>query len=150
LGVPLIIDAGSWSDSVKTLSALADHVIASEQCARAALATSDDITTVEPNALRLAFGVSAQTTLIVTLGPRGLLWSRGSDHGAMPSIQVHTVDSTGAGDAFHGAYAYYLAKGLPFEQILRLASAAGAIACTKQGAWPAVATHQELIQLTES
>jgi sulfofructose kinase len=57
------------------------------------------------------------------------------------------VDTTGAGDAFHGAYALGLARGLPLAEILRLASAAGALACTRAGAWPALARADELTRL---
>jgi sulfofructose kinase len=52
----------------------------------------------------------------------------------MAAFAVRAVDSTGAGDAFHGAFALGLARGMAWPDLLRYASAAGALACTHVGA----------------
>lgn len=44
------------------------------------------------------------------------------------------VDTTGAGDAFHGALAAGVAQGMAWLDLLRFASVAGALCCTKHGA----------------
>ena len=82
--------------------------------------------------------------MVVTLGPRGLLWQTPAASGTLPAFSIDASDTTGAGDAFHGAYALALARNLPLPETLRYASAAGALACTRSGAWPALARTAEL------
>ena len=143
---PLVLDAGSWSDSIRALAPRADHLVASEACARSALGGRDPAD-VPPTVLRAALGARAGSAVVVTLGPRGLVWSSPGASGAMPAFRINAIDTTGAGDAFHGAYALALARGLPAQQRLRLASAAGALACTRPGAWPALARSAEIDSL---
>ena len=51
----------------------------------------------------------------------------------MPSIKVKALDSTGAGDIFHGAFVYGIAKGFDLEKAVRYANLAGAISVTRIG-----------------
>ncbi len=51
----------------------------------------------------------------------------------MPAFPVHTVDTLGAGDAFHGAFTLAVAEGQPLEQAMRFASATAALKCTRFG-----------------
>lgn len=146
ISAPLVLDAGSWSDSIRALAPRADHLVASEACARSALGGRDPAD-VPPTVLRAALGARAGSAVVVTLGPRGLVWSSPGASGAMPAFRINAIDTTGAGDAFHGAYALALARGLPAQQRLRLASAAGALACTRPGAWPALARSAEIDSL---
>jgi len=65
-----------------------------------------------------------------------LIWRKGVESGSLPAFPVEAVDSTGAGDAFHGAYAAALALDMPWLDTLRFASAAGAACCERLGARP--------------
>ena len=76
--------------------------------------------------------------VVITLGERGLIWSRHGERGAMPAFDVEAIDTTGAGDAFHGAFALGLARNLPWPDLLRFASAVGALTCCQLGARPAL------------
>jgi sulfofructose kinase len=69
----------------------------------------------------------------VTLGADGLLWQlRGQPVQRMEGFKVpHVVDTTGAGDTFHGALALAWADGQPPVAALRFASAAAALKCTQ-------------------
>ncbi len=76
--------------------------------------------------------------VVVTLGAAGALWN-GTDvslHVAAPSVRV--VDTTGAGDAFVGALAAALDRGATPVRALRRGVAAGSLACTANGAQPAL------------
>ncbi|TAG29212.1 MAG: carbohydrate kinase [Verrucomicrobia bacterium] len=138
----LVLDAGSWTAAVQTLAAEADHVVASEACARAALGSRDP---ADPTLdLHSALGARKVATVVVTLGARGVVWCAAGSRGAREAFPVDEVDTTGAGDGFHGAYAFGLARGLSLPACLRLASAAGALACTRLGAWSAVARRAEI------
>lgn len=61
-----------------------------------------------------------------------------------PRLKVKTVDATGAGDAFAGAFAAGLAEGLPLERIGRLANAAAALSTTRIGAQEALPTRRQV------
>ena len=140
LGAPLVLDAGSPGDSVRELAAAADHVVASEAYARALLGGRDPA----DRDADLASLARPGATVVVTLGARGVAWQTPFAHEVRPAPRIQAVDTTGAGDAFHGAYALGLALGLPLSEMLRQASAAGALACTRPGAWPALPSAAEL------
>ena len=62
----------------------------------------------------------------------------------VPGFRVPVVDTTAAGDAFNAALAVGLAEGMPLPAAVRFANAAGALACTKMGAIPAMPTRAEV------
>ena len=69
----------------------------------------------------------------VTQGSAGALWSDGGTAHHVPAFSVRAIDTLGAGDVFHGAFAVGVAQGLDTESALRLASAAAAIRCARGG-----------------
>ncbi|MFP1630451.1 ribokinase [Zhengella sp. ZM62] len=77
-------------------------------------------------------------TVIVTLGSAGALAMTPEGSIAVPSLPVTPVDTVGAGDTFCGYFAAALDRGLILEDALRLAAAAGSLACLKPGAQPAI------------
>ncbi len=125
---PSVLDGGSWHPGTEQLLPLVDYPVCSEKFA-AQFAGGP-----EAALARLAENHPAA---LVTLGERGLIWRRGAEQGRLPAPPgIAAVDSTGAGDAFHGAFAAGLAAGLPWLALLRFASAAGALCCTRLGARP--------------
>jgi sulfofructose kinase len=62
----------------------------------------------------------------------------------MPAFQVDVVDTLAAGDVFHGAFAFGLARGYPMYQIMRFASAAAAIKCSRFGGRRGAPTKSEV------
>jgi ribokinase len=85
----------------------------------------------------LAAGVG---TVVLTRGAEGALIVRPDGELAIPAYPVDVVDSTGAGDAFSATLATSLASGLDLEPAVRRAAAAGALACTRLGVVPSLAT----------
>ena len=61
-----------------------------------------------------------------------------------PAFKVNVVDTTGAGDVFHGAYLVGLVKGWDLERIATFASAVSAIHCTALGNRKGIPTFQEV------
>ena len=124
-GVPTVLDAGSVHEGTLALMGQVDYLVCSEKFA---LQLAGD----EGSALQQMQGLSPN--VVITLGERGLIWQQGEQRGALPAYSVDVVDTTGAGDAFHGAFAAAVALGMHWQDILRYASAAGALCCTKVGA----------------
>ena len=86
----------------------------------------------------------------LTLGARGARLFRGVEMVAEASPpKVVAVDATGAGDAFVGALVVALLEGQPPAQALRFACTAGAIAATRPGAQPSLATRAEVDALMQ-
>lgn len=81
----------------------------------------------------------------LTRGNRGYFWrNRAGEGGHQPAFKTAVVDTTGAGDAFHGAFAYALVRGLSDTECARFASAAAALSCRKLGARAGLPTAAEV------
>ncbi len=121
------MDMGSRADLERALS-LADVFIPCKAAAVELLGTDQ----IVPNIDRLRqYGAS---TVAVTLGEHGCVIA--TDDGAVevPGFPVEVVDTTGAGDAFHGGFVYGFLNGMAPEKLGRFANACGAACCTKIGA----------------
>lgn len=73
------------------------------------------------------------TTAVITLGAEGCVFSSPEGTGRGDAFSVEVVDTTGAGDTFHGAFAYGTARGWDIAKCAEFASAVAAIKCTKTG-----------------
>jgi ribokinase len=88
---------------------------------------------------------SGTRAVVVTRGPDGADIHRpGQDAHHQPAFPIEAVDSTGAGDAFVATVAWALAESRDLEDAVRLATAAGALACREVGARTALTDRAEL------
>jgi ribokinase len=85
----------------------------------------------------------------VTLGEQGALVLQEGDPIHIPAPLVEVVDTTAAGDAFVGALAVSLARGLSLAEASRYAVAAGSLAVTRFGAQPSLPTQDEVTSLLD-
>ncbi|MGX2041953.1 carbohydrate kinase family protein [Methylocaldum sp. MU1018] len=135
--VPTVLDAGSLHKGTEALMFAVDHLVCSEKFARQWL--NDD----DPE--RALNGLAERSpSVVITLGERGLIWKKGIESGKLPAFPVKAVDTTGAGDVFHGAFAAALASRRNWPDILTYASAAGALCCTLAGARPGIPDREKL------
>lgn len=112
----------NWDDTERC-----DYLIASEECAREILGRDD------PEEALAAMRWRPDQYVAVTLGPAGYLYDAGEGARHLPAFEVEAVDTTGAGDVFHGAYAFSVAMGWDPERCGAFAQAAAAISCTGVG-----------------
>jgi len=138
--VSTVLDAGSLHHGTRQLASRVDYLVASETfaCQYCELDKPDAC-------LEALTGIAAN--VIITLGERGLIWSRAGKTGQLPACPVEPIDSTGAGDAFHGAFALAVAKEMGWENSLRFASAAGALTCAQLGARSALPYESQVLSL---
>ena len=81
----------------------------------------------------------------VTRGSRGYFWAAANgESGHQPAFDTEIVDTTGAGDAFHGAFAWALARGGTAVDCARVAAAVSALKCRRLGARSGLPTIDEL------
>lgn len=91
--------------------------------------------------------------ILISLGHKGAFYFTPNHHRIIPTYNVNTIDTTGAGDAFLGAIHYRL-RGKAghiatmdqdeIENIVLFANAAGSLTTTRKGAIPAMPTLQEI------
>lgn len=139
--VPTVLDAGSLHDGTLALMDKVDYLVCSEKFA---LQYAGD------ENLALSKLAQIAPVVVITLGECGLIWQRGQEQGSLSAPPIVAIDTTGAGDAFHGAFAVGLAKGLIWIDLLRYASVAGALCCTKIGARPGLPGLSEHKRLLDS
>jgi ribokinase len=151
-GIPVILDAGSPRDGLDQLVAHSDVLIASERFAADVAPRGELEDTVR------GLAALGPTTVVVTLGDSGSVGvstdgRRPKDSGELPPLvrqaafPVTAVDTTGAGDVFHGAFAVALTAGDPFERCLRFASAAASLKCRTLGGRAGLPTPYEVTRL---
>jgi sugar/nucleoside kinase (ribokinase family) len=127
-GIPVIVDADRMMSMREGLLQVSSHIIFSAEALRATAGESDDIA-----ALR-KIAKNTPAFLGVTSGAKGVEWlNEKGEPRHMPAFPVHTVDTLGAGDAFHGAFTLAVAEGQTLEQAMRFASATAALKCTRFG-----------------
>ncbi len=83
----------------------------------------------------------------MTLGADGALARYNGRYYYSPGFVVRCVDTTGAGDVFHGAFCYAILNGMSIERALEFSNAMAALNCTGLGARGAIATRAEAEQL---
>jgi sulfofructose kinase len=127
-GIPTLLDADLGArDALESILKLTDYAIFCAPALRELVPAGSD-------AERLK-SVLAQGPRYagVTLGAEGYLWCEAQATGRLPAFPVEVTDTTGAGDAFHGAMALFLAEGKSVSEGARLASAVAAMKCTRLG-----------------
>ena len=82
--------------------------------------------------------------VVVTLGHQGCCARAHGEDFFQAAFQVAAIDTTGAGDTFCGVLVAALSQGRNLHQALRLARAAGALACTELGAQSSIPTRAEV------
>lgn len=82
--------------------------------------------------------------VVITKGAEGSHLVTASERLFAPAFPVDVVDTTGAGDVFHGAFIYGLLQDWPLEQILEFSSATAALECTRLGGRAGIPTLAEV------
>lgn len=126
-GVPGVLDAEAPVMEAADALAAASHVAFSAQGLRDFTGLPD---------LRGGLGAAAarlDAWVCVTDGGNGVYWMDAGEIRHAPAFAVETVDTLGAGDVWHGAFALGLGEGMGEDRAIRFASAAAAIKCTRFG-----------------
>ncbi|HEX8237252.1 MAG TPA: PfkB family carbohydrate kinase [Abditibacteriaceae bacterium] len=146
-GIPVVADLERENvPRFHELLELVDHLIVSQ-----AFALRFTSTRCASDAALALWNASRQV-VVVTCGAQGC-WSVQAENRIQArhhlAFEVETVDTTGCGDVFHGAYALALARGCALHERLRFASAAAALKATQHGAQagiPARADVEDFLQ----
>jgi sulfofructose kinase len=139
-GVKVLLDAGNMYPDIENFVKVSDLLIISDEFSRkfSRLDNSEDAATN-------IFNKYNPEILVITKGKEGGILYYGKEIYSYPSFPVKVVDTTGAGDVFHGAYAFGYTLGWSPEKICHFSSAVSALKCTKLGGRTGIPTYNETI-----
>lgn len=141
-GIPVIVDVDRAMSLREGLLNASSHLVFSSE----PLQETADVTDDGPALKKIAKLTSS--FLAGTRGPKGTIWlDEQGDLQETPAFPVHTVDTLGAGDVFHGAFALAITENQGVRDALRFASAAAALKCTRHGGAFAAPQRAEVEQL---
>ena len=136
-GTTTIFNTAPLTDDAIRLAGLADIVVSNETefellIGRSGLSADERVSEMQQMAERTG------QTLVVTLGPEGVVAIHRGQILRATGLKITPVDTVGAGDTFCGYLAASLDQGLDFAAALRRAAIAGSLACLKAGAQPSI------------
>lgn len=145
-GSLVVLNAAPFDIRVAAIASGIDVLVCNETESETLLGHPVDAENAREAALAIV-KLGAQAA-VITLGREGAAFASGRDASIVPSPAMNVVDTTGAGDAFCGALAAWLADGESISDSISSAVCAGAIAVTRAGAQPSLPTRDEIIALT--
>lgn len=131
------LDVGSLRRRVEKVFAYVDHLVVSKRFACGFTKTTDPSEACG-KLMRKGF-----KTVVVTIGEDGCVCALGNKIFHSPGFTVKVVDTTGAGDVFHGAFIYGLLKRWSLRRTARFANACAAMKCRKLGGRAGIPTLRE-------
>ena len=141
-GIPVTVDVDTIYPGFDRVLPLVDYLIASSEFPSRWTGITDPKTALASIQHQCGMRVAA-----MTLGAEGALAYTGEQFTYSPGFVVDCVDTTGAGDVFHGAFCYAVLKDMPIADALEFSNAMAALNCTALGARGHVATLEETMNL---
>jgi len=145
MGAEVILDMGSLRGNFKRLLPLVDYLVVSRRFALGYTKLNDPV-----KACRKILNQSFKA-VVITLGEKGAV--AGGARGTVfqvPGYKVNVVDTTGAGDVFHGAFIYGLCEKWELKKIIQFSNACAAFKCTKLGGRAGIPSLEEVENFTKS
>ena len=140
-GILVSIDAGTIVQGIETLLELSDIIIASEKFIHNFCHEDDPQV-----ASHKLFAMGSTRFAGVTVGSRGSYGFDGENDYFQKAMPVSVVDTTGAGDVYHGAFIASVINGKSWRDCMKTAAVTAALKCTKLGGRTGIPTIQELQQ----
>ncbi len=142
-----VMDAGTYHEETKVLAQQVTYLVCSQDYARQY--SNIEITVQNPDSWKQTFKALHtlnHRNIVVTLGDQGLLFEDAKGIHHMEAFPVSAVDTTGAGDIFHGAFTYCIHHGYTLQDALLLASATSAISVQTLGGQTSIPSKESVNQ----
>ncbi len=143
--IPVTVDVDTIYKGFEHVLPNVDYLITSSEFPERWTGSSDPLLALKT--LQETYGMRVAA---MTLGAHGALARVDGSFHYSPAFVVNCVDTTGAGDVFHGAFCYAQVKGLPLGEALEFSNAMAALNCTALGARGRLASETEARRLMES
>ncbi len=128
-GIPVTVDVDTVYHGFDRVLPNIDYLVASSEFPTAWTGVNDPFQALE--AIQNEYGMKVAA---MTLGAHGSLAREDGVFHYSPAFVVNCVDTTGAGDVFHGAFCYAVLQGMPMREALEFSNAMAALNCTALGA----------------
>ncbi len=145
MGLTVVMDAGTMREGSKELICLVDVLIASERFAEPLVGPG-----TPPEAALRALNRLGPRQVIITRGAKGSMGFRGEEIILQKAFPITAVDTTGAGDVYHGGYIYGMLQGWDMPECMRFAAATAALKCRHIGARKGIARLEEVKEFLTS
>lgn len=145
-----VLDAGRAKYKTIKLGKMVDYLVASQNFAEDFTGIKIDVN--DPSSIINTFKaleIDFKNNIVITLGEHGCLYKVNNQIKRMPGYKVKSIDTTGAGDIFHGAFVYALAKGYAYEDIIRIANITGSLSTRKIGGRYSIPELSEVLNIYE-
>lgn len=140
-----IIDAGSLKEATVELAKMVDYIVCSKDFAEEYTKRKvnfNDLTSLIT--IYTALQKDFKNKIIITLEDKGcFVYDNG--YKLVPTLKMKAIDTTGAGDIFHGAFTYSVANKFDMIKTLKIANIAGALSVTKVGGQYSIPTLDEVM-----
>jgi sulfofructose kinase len=140
--IPVTVDVDTIYAGFEHVLPLVDYLIASSEFPRRWTGIDDPFQALEAIQEKSGMRVAA-----MTLGAHGALARAEGEFIYSPAFVVNCIDTTGAGDVFHGAFCYAVLQQMPLPGALEFANAMAALNCTSYGARGGIATAAQALDL---
>ncbi len=141
----VLLDSGKMHDGMEKLLPLADIMIPSESFALNFTGKDN-----AEDAAKELFCLFHPRIIVVTQGAEGGLIYDGKNIIRYPAFHVSVIDTNGAGDVFHGAFAAGILNGWNFYQCAVFSSAVSALKCRRLGTHSGVPDFESIMQFLKS
>lgn len=142
--IPSVLDADTTTDNIDELIKLCSYAVFSKPGIKQ-YSKKDDI----DEALKFTKN-NTKAQVFVTLGEDGYKYFDKDNIIHTNSFKVDVVDTTGAGDVFHGAFAYAICKQYDTQKVLKFASAVAALKCTKVGGRAGIPNLEQVLNFIDN
>ncbi|ASX08141.1 carbohydrate kinase family protein [Escherichia coli] len=129
----VVMDAGSLRESNLNLAKYTDYLVASENFACELSGIEKFTSDIQLNEALTELNKLSRGQPFITLGERGCAYLKNGIPTISPAFICNAIDTTGAGDVFHGAFTYGVHYNWHIDNIILFASLAAAISVEKKG-----------------
>ncbi len=143
----VIYDGERWREGIEDIMNTADYFMPSSEFLDAAELQFHEFSFNE-KIIRLNTLVNGK--LIVTHGEKGAFYITNGTHYHVTAPEINAVDTVGAGDNFHAAFAMALAKGFDIHQMVKFAVAVASLSCRKYGGRNGIPDWFQALTVAES
>ena len=142
-----VIDAGRPVQEVIELCKYIKYIVCSKEFAETVTGLKMDFNNPQTlvNVYTKLQNKYPNSNIVITLESHGALYQVNNQIKIMPGLKCNVVDTTGAGDAFHGAFVYGLANNFDMEKVITLANIAAGLSVQKMGSRLAIPALSDVL-----
>lgn len=144
----VIIDAGRFNEETVNLCKVSDYIVCSNDFAKEYTHVDfsyDNIEEIKKCYTLLSKDFKGK--IVITLESYGSFTKIDDTYYLVPTIKVKSVDTTGAGDIYHGAFTYFISKNYSLLDAMKLSNVAGGLSVSKIGSKNSIPKLEEVMKI---